>query len=177
MSKLRNILKVAGVATAGAIGTKLAVDFFKKRGKKEEAVSEDAPDILEPVDDDAEPSSTAEVAYAAVKSSSVQTFLDKSFGDSGRYVPDRAPKVFEYQGKQYMVIWADDTQKNKKQMMAFLYTDAGRKMVASVGYTLDTTDYNISLEDTPFAVEVNGDLITSGQSTTDGTDEVDFVLA
>lgn len=176
MSKLRNILKVAGVATAGAIGTKLAVDFFKKRGKKEE-VSEDAPDILEPVDDDAEPSSTAEVAYAAVKPSSAQTFLDKSFGDPGRYVPDRAPKVFEYQGKQYMVIWADDTQKNKKQMMAFLYTDAGRKMVASVGYTLDTTDYNISLEDTPFAVEVNGDLITSGQSTTDGTDEVDFVLA
>lgn len=62
-------------------------------------------------------------------------------------------------------------------MMAFKYTDAGRKMVASVGYTGDATDYNLSLDGTDFAVEVNGEQLVSGQGETDGADEVDFVLA
>ncbi|WP_215629093.1 MULTISPECIES: hypothetical protein [Moorena] len=30
-------------------------------------------------------------------------------------------------------------------VLAFIYTDEGRKMVASVGYTPDATDYNINL--------------------------------
>jgi hypothetical protein len=33
------------------------------------------------------------------------------------------------------------------------------------------------LSSTPFAVEVNGTQLTSGQAETGGTDEVDFVLA
>ena len=39
------------------------------------------------------------------------------------------------------------------------------------------TDYNLSLDDTDFAVEVNGEKLVSGQGETDGADEVDFVLA
>ena len=85
--------------------------------------------------------------------------------------------MFEYQDEQYMVIWARDNEKDKNQMMAFKYTDEGRKMVASVGYTGDATDYNLNLDDTDFAVEVNGDKLVSGQGETDGADEVDFVLA
>ena len=50
-------------------------------------------------------------------------------------------------------------------------------MIASVGYTADLTDYNLSLYDTPFAIEVNGEQMTSGQGETDGTDEVDLVPA
>ncbi len=169
-NKLRNILIGAGVATVGAIGTKMAVDYFQNRGKEE------APDESEG-DVDTEALSEEEVAYAVVEPSSVQEFLDVSFGDPGRYTPTREPKVFDYQNQQYMVIWAYDNKQEKNQMLAFLYTDAGRQMKASVGYTAETTDYNINLDDTPFAVEVNGDKLQSGQSETDGATEVDFVLA
>ena len=72
---------------------------------------------------------------------------------------------------------AKTDEKDKNQMMPFKYTDAGRKMVASVGYTREATDYNLSLDDTDFAVEVNGDKFVSSQGETDGADEVDFVLA
>ena len=165
---LRNLLIGAGVAAVGAIGTKKAVDYFKNR-EKEEAPPETEPDAEAPAED--------EVAFASVEESSVQGFLDASFGDAGRYVPNRPPKIFEYQGEQYMVIWAYDNKQEKNQMMAFKYTDEGRKMVASVGYTDDKTDYNLSLDPTPFAVEVNGEKLQSGQSETAGTSNVDFVLA
>ena len=168
MSKLRNILLGAGVAAVGAIGTKKAVDYLRNRDQ-EEVVDENEGDV--------ESVAADEVAYATVEPSSVQDFLDKSFGNPGRYVPTRAPKVFEYQDDQYMVIWAKDQEKDKNQMMAFKYTDAGRKMVASVGYTGDATDYNLSLDETDFAVEVNGEKLVSGQGETDGADVVDFVLA
>lgn len=168
-NKLRNILIGAGVATAGAIGTKLAVDYFQNRGK-EEAPPESEGDV------DTEAVSSEEVAYAVVEPSSVQQFLDASFGDPGRYTPTREPKVFDYQNQQYMVIWAYDNKQEKNQMLAFLYTDSGRQMKASVGYTAETTDYNINLDDTPFAVEVNGEKLQSGKSETDGATEVDFVL-
>lgn len=62
-------------------------------------------------------------------------------------------------------------------MMAFVYKDNGRHMIASVGYTKDSTDYNINLNDTPLAVEVNGQQIKSGKDKTDGTEEVDLVVA
>ncbi|WAL60710.1 hypothetical protein [Thermocoleostomius sinensis] len=169
-NRLRNILAGAGIATVGAIGTKMAVDYFKNRGK-EEAPAESA--------GDQEATSAQEVSYAVVKDDSLQKFLDASFGAPGRYVPSRAPKVFDYQGRQYMVVWARDTQKNKNQMLAFIYTPDGkeRKMIASVGYTGQETDYNLNLGGTPFAVEVNGKKMTSGQGKTQGTNEVDFVLA
>jgi hypothetical protein len=168
--KLRNVLIGAGLATAGAIGTKKAVDYFRNRGQ-EDAPEGDAENDVEATSDD-------EVSYAVVQDDSVQQFLDASFGEPGRYVPTRQPKVFDYQGEQYMVIWARDNKKDKNQMLAFKYTDAGRKMVASVGYTSDTTDYNLSgLGDTPFAIEVNGEMLTAGQGETQGADEVDFVLA
>lgn len=168
MSKLRNILLGAGVAAVGAIGTKKAVDYLRNR---------DQEDVLDESQGDVENIASDEVAYATVEPGSVQDFLDKSFGNPGRYVPTRPPKVFEYQDEQYMVIWAKDNEKNKNQMMAFKYTDAGRKMVASVGYTGDATDYNLNLDDTDFAVEVNGEKLVSGQGETGGADEVDFVLA
>lgn len=168
MSKLRNILLGAGVAAVGAIGTKKAVDYLRNRDQEE---------VVEEAEGDVESVAADEVAYATVEPDSVQDFLDKSFGNPGRYVPTRAPKVFEYQDEQYMVIWAEDTEKDKNQMMAFKYTDAGRQMVASVGYTGDATDYNLKLDDTDFAVEVNGEKLVSGQGNTDGANEVDFVLA
>ena len=168
MSKLRNILLGAGVAAVGAIGTKKAVDYLRNRNKEE---------VVDESQGDAENIAADEVAYATVEPSSVQDFLDRSFGDPGRYVPTRPPKVFEYQDNQYMVIWARDNQKDKNQMMAFKYTDAGRQMVASVGYTDEETDYNLNLDDTDFAVEVNGEKLVSGQGATDGANEVDFVLA
>ena len=168
MSKLRNILIGAGVAAIGAIGTKKAIDYFRNRDQEE---------VVDESEGDAETVEADEVAYVTVEPSSVQDFLDKSFGNPGRYVPTRPPKVFEYQDDQYMVIWARDNQKDKNQMMAFKYTDEGRQMVASVGYTGDETDYNLSLGDTDFAVDVNGEKLVSGQGTTDGADEVDFVLA
>lgn len=126
MSRLRKILAGAGIATAGAIGTKMAVDYFKNRNKEE------APDESEGDVDEAE-TPPDQVSYAVVQEDSVQSFLDASFGDPGRYVPTRPPKVFDYQGQQYMVIWARDNKQDKNQMMAFEYTDAGRKMIASVG--------------------------------------------
>ena len=182
--KLRNLLIGAGVAAVGGIGTKLAVDYLRNRDKEEPAEGD--------LNDDAAAEAAEEVAaarmasyspddpvikYVSVEPGSVQGFLDASFGSAGRYVPTRPPKIFEYQDTQYMVIWAYDNDKEKNQMLAFIYTDAGRKMIASVGYTADATDYNINLEDTPLAVEVNGEQITSGQGGTDGTDEVDLVLA
>jgi hypothetical protein len=121
--------------------------------------------------------SPEEVAYAIVDPASVQDFLNKSFGKPGRYVPTRPPKIFDYQDRQYMVIWAYDNDQHKNQMLAFIYTDEGRKMVASVGYTSDSTDYNLSLGGTPFAIEVNGQQLISGQGKTEGTGDVDFVLA
>ncbi|GAB4239494.1 MAG: hypothetical protein Kow0049_26820 [Stanieria sp.] len=168
MTRLRNLLIGAGIAAVGAIGTKKAVDYFRNRGKEE---------VVDESQGDAEAVAPDEVAYATVEASSVQDFLDKSFGAPGRYIPSRPPKIFEYQGEQYMVIWAKDNQKNKNQMMAFKYTDEGRKMVASVGYTGDATDYNVNLDGTSFAVDVNGKKITSGQGETKGANEVDFVLA
>ncbi|OZH51728.1 hypothetical protein AFK68_29070, partial [Hydrocoleum sp. CS-953] len=95
----------------------------------------------------------------------------------GRYVPTRPPKVFEYQEQDYMVIWTYDNEKEKNQLLAFQYTEDGRQMVASVGYTADATDYNVNLDGTNLAVEIsgNGEQITSGQGETDGTDEVDLV--
>ncbi len=167
MSQLRNLLIGAGIAAVGAIGTKKAVDYFRNRGQEEE---------VDESEGDAESTAPDEVAYATVEPSSVQDFLDNSFGSPGRYVPTRPPKIFEYQGEQYMVIWARDNQKDKNQLMAFKYTDNQRKMVASVGYTSDVTDYNLNLDGTSFAVEVNGENLTSGQGETSGTDEVDFVL-
>ena len=168
--KLRNLLIGGGLAAVGAIGTKKAVDYFKNRGQEE---------VIEGGEEaDAEPASAEEVAYAVVQDNSVQSFLDASFGAPGRYVPTRPSKVFDYDGQQYMVIWAYDNDKEKNQLLAFLYTDAGRQMIASVGYTVDATDYNLpGLDSTPFAIEVNGEQITSGQGETGGTDEVDFVLA
>lgn len=171
MSKLlRNILVGAGIATVGAIGTKKAVDYFRNRGKEEPPTD---------TQDDQEPQSEQEVSYAVVKDDSLQNFLDVSFGEPGRYVPTRQPKVFDYQGRQYMVVWARDNKKDKNQMLAFIYTPDGseRKMIASVGYTSQTTDYNINLASTPFAVEVNNKKLTSGQGETEGANEVDFVLA
>jgi hypothetical protein len=169
MSNLRNFLIGAGIVTVGAIGTKMAVDYFHNRNE-------------EPTRDDklgdAVPKSQQEVAYAVVEPNSVQSFLDKSFGKPGRYVPNRPPKIFDYQGKQYMVIWAKDTQLNKNQMLAFLYTQKGRDLIASVGYSKEKTDYNLhELNTTPFAVKINGQKLTSGKSETQGTDNVDFVLA
>ena len=168
MSKLRNILIGAGVAAVGAIGTKKAVDYFRNRDRE---------DVIDETENDAEIAEADEVAYATVEPESVQEFLDNSFGDPGRYVPTRSPKIFEYQDEQYMVIWAQDNKNEKNQMLAFKYADDGRHMVASVGYTGEATDYNLNLDDSAFAVEVNGEQLVSGQGNTDGTEEVDFVLA
>jgi hypothetical protein len=167
-NKLRNILIGAGIAAVGAIGTKAAVDYLRNRGQEEK---------VDESEGDKQPASGEEVAYAVVEPSSVQDFLDKSFGKPGRYAPNRPPKVFEYQGEDYMVIWARDNDKNKNQMLAFIYNDTGRDMVASVGYTSQATDYNINLSSTPFAVEINGKQLKSGQGEMEGTDDVDVVLA
>ncbi len=164
---LRNVLVGAGIATVGAIGTKAAVDYFKNRGEEE----------TPPPQEDETPVAADQVAYAKVEDASLQKFLDVSFGEAGRYVPSRPAKVFDYQGKQYMVVWARDHKKNKNQMLAFIYTPEGRKMLASVGYTSEMSDYNVTLGDTPFAVDVAGQKITDGKGATKGADEVDFVLA
>lgn len=157
---------VAGVAVTG-YGVKKAVDYFQNRDQEEPDSDKGEESEVELEADD--------IAYAVVEPDSVQPFLDASFGSPGRYVPNRPPKMFEYQDKQYMVIWADDNQQNKKQLLGFQYTDAGREMVASVGYTEDATDYNLKLDGTNLAIEVNGEQITSGQGATGGTDEVDLV--
>lgn len=168
MSKLRNILVGTGLAVAGAIGTKVAVDYFRNRGEEKQVDANEG---------DKQATSEQEVAYAVVEPSSVQAFLDKSFGKPGRYVPNRPPKVFEYQGEDYMVIWARDNDKNKNQMLAFIYNQSGRDMIASVGYTAQASDYEINLSSTPFAVEVNGKKLQSGKGETEGANDVDFVLA
>ena len=168
MSRLRNILIGAGVAAVGAIATKKAVDYLKNRDE-EETVDESV--------GDADPTSDDELAYVNVEPTSVQNFLDASFGKPGRYVPNRSPKVFEYKGKQYMVIWARDNDKDKNQMMAFAYTDAGREMIASVGYTTSASDYNVKLQNTPFAVDISGEEVRSGQGNVKGASNVDLVIA
>lgn len=76
-----------------------------------------------------------------------------------------------------MVIWAYDNQPQKNQMFGLIYTEQGCKMIASVGYTNQKTDYNINLQGTPFVVEVNNQKLTSGKSQRGGTSDVDFVLA
>lgn len=182
---LKKLLIGAGVAAVGGVGVKMAADYLRNRGKEDDPEGDINDDAAA---EEAQANAAAQVAsfsageaiqYVNIEPDSVQGFLDNSFGAPGRYVPNRDPKVFDYMDTQYMVIWADDTQQGKKQLLAFRYTDEGRQMIASVGYTADSTDYNISLEDTPLAVEVEstGEQITSGQGSTDGTDEVDFVLA
>ncbi|EAZ94234.1 hypothetical protein [Crocosphaera chwakensis] len=168
MKNIHKVLAGAGLTALGAIGTKAAVDYLRNRDQ-EEVVDESQGDqeISAPEE---------EVAYAVVKPESVQDFLDKSF-EANRYVPNRSPKVFEYKGKSYMVIWARDNKQNKNQMLVFEYTDEGRDMIASVGYTTSKTDYNLQLSDTPFAVEVNGQKLESGKGETQGADNVDFVLS
>ncbi|MEM8779491.1 MAG: hypothetical protein AAGF26_11595 [Cyanobacteria bacterium P01_G01_bin.49] len=168
MSKLRNLLVGAGLTAVGAVGTKVAVDYFRNRGEEE---------VVDESQGDQEISSGEEVAYVVVEQNSVQDFLDKSFGEKGRYVPNRPPKIFEYQQENYMVIWARDNKQQKNQMLVFQYTDEGRDMIASVGYTSQKTDYNVSLSETPFAVEVNDKQIESGKGETQGTETVDFVLS
>lgn len=168
MSTLRNVLIGAGIAAVGAIGTKKAVDYLRNRDKEETPPESQG---------DQEPTADDEIAYVNVEPSSVQDFLDKSFGNPGRYVPNRPPKIFEYQGKQYMVIWARDNEKDKNQMLAFVYTPEGRKMIASVGYTARQTDYNVDLSNTPFAVDIEGEEIRSGEGETKGGNAVDLVLA
>lgn len=172
MSKLRNILVGAGIVTVGAIGVKKAVDYFQSKQEAEAVI----PPANSTPQEDATPTSGEEVAFALVESSSVQDFLDKSFGAAGRYQPNRPPKIFDYQDQQYMVIWAYDNQQSKNQMLVFLYTDKGREMIASVGYTNAVTDYNLKMSDTPFAVLINGSKLQSGQGETNGTSNVDFVL-
>lgn len=170
--KFGNLAKiVGGVAGAAATGygVKKAVDYFQNRGQEEPdpETTEDAEVELEQDD----------IAFATMETESVQPFLDASFGAEGRYVPIRPPKVFEYQEQNYMVIWAYDNEKEKNQLLAFKYTEDGRKMLASVGYTADATDYNVNLDGTNLAVEISGsgEQITSGQGETDGTEEVDLV--
>ena len=170
--KFGNLAKiVAGAAGAAATGygVKKAVDYFQNRGQEEPdpETTEDAEVELEQDD----------IAFATMETESVQPFLDASFGAEGRYVPIRPPKVFEYQEQNYMVIWAYDNEKEKNQLLAFKYTEDGRKMLASVGYTADATDYNVNLDGTNLAVEISGsgEQITSGQGETDGTEEVDLV--
>ena len=170
--KFGNLAKiVAGVAGAAATGygVKKAVDYFQNRGQEEPdpETTEDAEVELEQDD----------IAFATMETESVQPFLDASFGAEGRYIPIRPPKVFEYQEQNYMVIWAYDNEKEKNQLLAFKYTEDGRKMLASVGYTADATDYNVNLDGTNLAVEISGsgEQITSGQGETDGTEEVDLV--
>ncbi len=68
-------------------------------------------------------------------------------------------------------------EKDKNQMLALIYTSAGRAMSASVGYTPQATDYSLKLASTPFAIEVNDKQFQSSKGETAGANEVDFVLA
>jgi hypothetical protein len=167
VANLRNILVGAGLAIVGGIGTKVAMDYLRNRGEEE---------VKDASGGDAQAANADEVAYATVEPASVQDFLDKSFGNPGRYVANRPPKVFEYQGENYMVIWAKDHEKQKNQMLAFIYNETGRDMIASVGYTSGATDYDINLAQTPFAIEVNDQKFTDGKGETSGANDVDFVL-
>ena len=175
MSKLRNVLIGAGIAGIGSIGVKKAIDYFQE--KKEEEQTNIEPTAISEAEDVVISNPQEDVAFALIEKESVQDFLDKSFGDAGRYQPNRQPKIFEYQDEDYMVIWAYDNQKSKNQMLVFLYTDEGRKIIGSVGYTESATDYNLNMADTPFAVEINGSLFESGQGETEGTNDVNFVLS
>ncbi len=166
-SLLRNVLIGAGVAAVGAVGTKVATDYLRNRNEEE------TPDEAA---GDATPKSVEEVAFVNVEPSSVQAFLDKSF-EADRYIPNRAPKMFEFQGVSYMVIWAEDKKLGKNQMLAFTCQEDGRHLIASVGYTAEETDFNLKLDGTPFAIEVNDQQFKSGKSTTAGTTDVDLVLA
>ena len=170
--KFDNLAKIAaGVAGAAATGygVKKAVDYFQNRGEEESNPETNEEAEVELDQDD--------IAFAIMKPESVQSFLNNSFGAEGRYVPTRPSKLFEYKDQDYMVIWAYDNQKEKNQLLAFQCTQEGRIMIASVGYTSDTTDYNINLDGTNLAVEFSGsgEQITSGQGQTGGTDEVDLV--
>ena len=169
--KFGNLAKIAaGVVGAAATGygVKKAADYFQNRDK-EEADSETTEDTEVELE-------ANDIAFVAVELNSVQSFLDTSFSP-GRYTPSRTPKVFEYQEQDYMVIWANDNEKEKNQLLVFQYTEEGRKMIASIGYTSDATYYNINLDGTNLAVKISDEmeLITSGQGQTDGTDQVDLV--
>ncbi|MCL2924559.1 MAG: hypothetical protein MGF17_08020 [Trichodesmium sp. MAG_R04] len=170
--KFGNLAKIAaGVAGAAVTGygVKKAADYFQNRGEEEPNPETNEEAEVELEQDD--------IAFATMKPESVQSFLDTTFGDQGRYVPTRSSKLFEYKDQDYMVIWAYDNKKQKNQLLAFQYTQEGRKMIASVGYNSGATDYNINLGGTNLAVEISGsgEQITSGQGQTGGTDEVDLV--
>lgn len=88
MQQIHKILAGAGLTALGAIGTKAAVDYFRNRGQEE--------DIDKSQGDQQISVPEQEVAYVVVKADSVQDFLDRSFGDAGRYIPNRPAKIFEY---------------------------------------------------------------------------------
>lgn len=168
MFGLNTILEKTGLKSLGKFGKKKADEYLKA-------------DKPEPDIDASEVETIAltaeEVAFTEVESASVQNFLDASFGDAGRYVPNRSPKIFEHQEKSYMAIWCNDTQLDKKQLLVFIYENDQRKMIASVGYTKDETDYDLKMTGTPFAVLINGKKLTTGKNETAGTDNVTLVLA
>lgn len=168
MVDLGKFLEKTGITPLGKIGKKKADDFLASDINAAE---------IDAIEAEAIALTAEEVAFASVDPSSVQAFLDTSFGKAGRYIPNREPKIFEHQGKNYMAIWADDTELNKKQLLVFLYTDGGRTMVASVGYTPEITDYDIDLSPTPFSVMVNGKKLKIGKGETAGTDDVNLVLS
>jgi len=168
MLGLGKILDKTGLKSLGKFGKKKTDDYLKTDKHETPIDASEAEAIaLTP----------EEVAFTEVESASVQNFLDVSFGTPGRYVPNRSPKIFEHQDKSYMAIWADDTKLAKKQLLVFIYEDDQRKMIASVGYTNDVTDYDLKMSATPFAVLVNGTKLTTGKSETTGTSDVALVLA
>ena len=168
MLGLGTILEKTGLKSLGKFGKK-KTDEYLKTDKHEADIDESEAAAIA--------LTAEEVAFTEVESASVQNFLDVSFGAPGRYVPNRSPKIFEHQDKSYMAIWANDTQLSKKQLLVFIYEDDQRKMIASVGYTNDLTDYDLKMSATPFAVLVNGDKLATGKSETAGTDDVTLVLA
>jgi hypothetical protein len=168
MVSLGKFLEKTGLSSLGKIGKKKADDFLASKTNTAE---------IDAIEAEAIALTAEEVAFVSVEPNSVQAFLDKSFGKPGRYVPNREPKIFEHQDQNYMAIWADDTELSKQQLLVFLYTDAGRKMVASVGYTPELTDYDIDLSPTPFSVLVNGQKLKIGKGETTGTDDVNLVLS
>lgn len=168
MVSLSGFLEKTGLSSLGKIGKKKTDDFLASNRNEAEIDAAEAEAISLTAD---------EVAFTNIEPSSVQDFLDKSFGKPGRYVPNQEPKVFEHQEVHYLAIWADDTELSKKQFLAFLYTDAGRKLVASVGYTAELTDYNIDLSTTPFAILVNGEKLKIGKGEAAGATDVNLVLS
>jgi hypothetical protein len=168
MLGLGTFLEKTGLKSLGKFGKKKTNEYLKTDNHNADIDASEAAAIALTVE---------EVAFTEVESGSVQNFLDVSFGVLGRYVPNRSPKIFEHQGKSYMAIWCNDTQLNKKQFLVFIYEDDQRKMIASVGYTNDLTDYDLKMSATPFAILVNGEKLTTGKSETAGTDDVTLVLA